>query len=282
VIENPFAGDVAERYHRGRPRHHERTLRRVLPSGGSGIGLDVAGGTGLSTSALGALGFDAVCVDVALPMLALADGRRVCASAAHLPCRSGAASIVTVSSGVHWFDQAAFFAEALRVLRTGGLLVLYEHGFLGVPDDERFQTWSADVYRARYPTPPRGAYPTEVSPAGFTHVRGEQIVESIPFTQDALVDYFLTQSNTVGPVERGEETIESVRSWLMQETSVFFAAGGGGSVRDFSFWASIDVWSAGGQSRRSGRLLAASESSHGELMCQPLPSGSSSERARPP
>jgi SAM-dependent methyltransferase len=236
---NPFAGGVAERYHLGRPRHHERTLRRA-PLDGVGVAIDVAGGTGLSTEALRALGYDAMCLDVSLPMLQLASPPKVAAAAESLPFPDGCAAVLSVSSGVHWFDQTAFFAEARRVLASDGLLVLYEHGFHGVPDDDRFQGWAREVYRARYPTPPRGSYPGEIVATGFTKLGQEPFTELIPLSNDALVAYFLTQSNTARPVDAGEETLDEVRTWLRDETAPFFADC---DERAFTFWGSIEWWS---------------------------------------
>lgn len=249
-MKNPFAGGVAERYHLGRPRHHDRTLRRVgdaLPS--AGVAIDVAGGTGLSTDALREMGLDAICVDAAVPMLAFARAPKLAAAAERLPFPESVADVVTVSSGVHWFDQDAFFVEARRVLRSTGVLVIYEHGFLGVTDDPSFRSWSREVYAIRYPTPPRGAYPGQrraapddavLEPAGFSKVGENRFVEQIPFSHDTLVDYFMTQSNTVGPVERGEETIDEVAAWLARETAPFFD---GTTERAFDFWGALEWWS---------------------------------------
>jgi SAM-dependent methyltransferase len=182
-----------------------------------------------------------VCVDLAPPMLALAPAPKLAATAERLPFATGCADVVTVSSGLHWFDQRRFFAEARRVLAPGGALVLYEHGFLGVVDDDRFQSWSRDVYRARYPTPPRGGYAGTVEPDGFVRTSRDEFVEPIELGHDALVDYFLSQSNTIGPVERGEESFDDARAWLDAETRVFFADE---HVRAFSFWGAIEVWSS--------------------------------------
>src|SRR5918996_6554938 len=74
-VRNPFvARRTAERYHLGRPYHHERTLRRLLETVPTtrGVAIDVAGGTRLSTRALSALGFRAVGIDPVEAMLALA------------------------------------------------------------------------------------------------------------------------------------------------------------------------------------------------------------------
>lgn len=74
-VTNPFiAARTAERYHLGRPYHHERTLKRLLDAvpTSAGLAVDVAAGTGLSTRALATLGYFAVGVETVPAMLAVA------------------------------------------------------------------------------------------------------------------------------------------------------------------------------------------------------------------
>lgn len=243
-MSNPFASDAAERYHVGRPRHHERTLRHLgfaLPR--HGVVLDVAGGTGLSTIALQSLGANAVCIDIAMPMLAVArrEVPALAAAAESLPVRDGGGVMITVSSGVHWFDQEAFYAEARRALADDGVLVLYEHGFLGVMvgrDD--FSEWSWRVYGERYPAPPRGTLAGTAVPTGFTKVGEDGFTERIALTRDELVAYLLTQSNTIDPVEAGRESLDEVATWLRDSLTPFYD---GESCAELEFFGRIDWWS---------------------------------------
>lgn len=38
---------------------------------------------------------------------------------------TGSAEVITVAQALHWFDHGAFFAEAERVLKPGGLLAVW-------------------------------------------------------------------------------------------------------------------------------------------------------------
>jgi len=55
--------------------------------------------------------------------------------AEQLPFETGFFDLLTVSSGVHWFDIERFIAEARRVLKSKGWLVpsLLRHGTRVIP-----------------------------------------------------------------------------------------------------------------------------------------------------
>lgn len=52
--------------------------------------------------------------------------------AEEIPARNECADVVVVAQSLHWFDQAAFFKEAERVLKPGGLLAILVYGRLRV------------------------------------------------------------------------------------------------------------------------------------------------------
>lgn len=115
TVRNPFATpDGAWRYREGRPFHHPRVLDRVLCVMGMesvGLALDVACGTGLSTSALADRARVAVGVDSVEAMVRMAkpvpNALYALAAAERLPFAPETFDLLTVSSGVHWFDQEA-------------------------------------------------------------------------------------------------------------------------------------------------------------------------------
>ena len=47
---------------------------------------------------------------------------------------SGAVSLITVAQALHWFDPAAFFAEARRVLTTRGVIAVWSYGLVALND----------------------------------------------------------------------------------------------------------------------------------------------------
>jgi ubiquinone/menaquinone biosynthesis C-methylase UbiE len=82
------------------------------------------------------------------------------AVAERLPLRARTFDVLTVSSGVHWFDQQQFFAEASRVLKPEGWLVVYDHIFEGGVDQPDFNEWFETSYARRYPCACSGLFDT--------------------------------------------------------------------------------------------------------------------------
>lgn len=96
----------------------ERPVERVI---------DLAGGTGRASAALD--GAEVVVLDASLPMLRQVDGSGavVAGDAAGLPLPDESAdAMLLVDAAHHLPDLDAVFAEAARVLRPGGVLVVRE------------------------------------------------------------------------------------------------------------------------------------------------------------
>lgn len=245
---NPFAATGAgAQYVRGRPYHHPAALARAVSLAGAGRfarALDVACGTGMSTRALGDVADSVVGVDRSPVMLshapALANTRYVLAGAERLPFAPGSFDAVTVASGVHWFDQPAFFAECRRVLRPPALVVLYDHYFLGeMPGEPGFAAWARELF-ARHPLPPRSPQvgdPRSAVPDGFERLGDDVWADEVVMTGAQLAEYVMSLSNVVDAVERGEPAAE-VRRWIAASTAPFFARAG---ARPVVFLATVVV-----------------------------------------
>ena len=231
--DNPFvASGIGVQYARGRPYHHPRALARALTMLGvqrADRALDVACGTGMSTVALREVANVVVGVDRSPDMLGIAATATgvavVRAAAERLPFPDATFDAVTVSSGVHWFDQPAFFAEVDRLLRPSGWVALYDHYFIGeMVDVPEFPEW-ARVALDRYPLPPRNHQvgdPRAQTPNGFDLVGDEFYADDIAMTQEQFVDYQLSISNFVAAGERGAPQSE-LRDWLTTTTAPFYA-----------------------------------------------------------
>jgi SAM-dependent methyltransferase len=239
--DNPFAAaGVGARYALGRPYHHPRALARALAMLGATHvehALDVACGTGMSTRALSEIATWVAGVDRSEEMLAIARAVDVPAfvrsAAETLPFADASFDAITVCSGIHWFDQPRFFAEARRLLRPHGWIALYDHYFIGemigVPE---FSEW-ARVALDRFPLPPRNPQvgdPRGETPIGFDKVGDEFFADDIDMTHGQLVDYQCSISNFVAAVERGTP-LPRLRAWLLDTTTPFFADAPSRSVR---------------------------------------------------
>ena len=200
----------------------------VIGEGRFERGLDMGCGTGLSTLALGGHTSISVGVDSAEVMLRRAtwgpNTAYVAATAERLPFAGGTFEVLTVSSGVHWFDQHAFFAEAARVLTAPGWVGIYDHVFVGSLDEPAIDAWLQDDYAQRYPPPPRFPRATTRLDAAsqFAEVAAFEYKDPIAFTHDELVSYLLSHSNTIVPTTAGGETKEQTEAWLRSETGRWF------------------------------------------------------------
>lgn len=226
---------AAERYSKGRPDFHHNTIRHIKEylqlDKKLDAALDIACGTGLSTKALLEIATTVYGTDISQEMLKLASLPGIIlyaiAPAEQQPFPDNSFDLVTVSSGVHWFNIDKFLAEANRVLKSRSWLVLYENHFIAeMPGNERFTQWFRDVYLKKFPSPPRNnAYDwsnENLNPQHFNFINEEKFKNAIVFTKKQLALYFTTQSNIIAAVEQNQTTYEQVENWLEQELTSFF------------------------------------------------------------
>lgn len=233
-FDSPLA---ARRYAAHRPRAHAQVLE-ILRREMAGLlpverAADVGCGTGHSSIALLPYAGAVVGIDPSSEMLKQAERhprieyRKGYAEA--LPVRAGEFDLVSVSSAYHWFDQERFVAEAARVLRPGGWLVLYKTGSIGsIADQPRFTTWRREVLKVRYPKIARHGerLTAELAAAcGFAEFSGETFADVRRYTLDEYVENLLTHSSVIRVVERGPEPVDAVRAWLRDELGGYFPGG---------------------------------------------------------
>lgn len=240
---------AAERYAKGRTFFHPVIIRRVKESlklaGPLPRGLDVCCGTGLSSLALKKIAASVVGVDASAEMLAFAPrgaGINFClASAEELPFGENVFDVVSICQALHWLDKRKFMAEARRVLRARGMLVVYDDYMTGrMAENEDFRAWFKEAYIGRFPAPPRERFSFsqgEPEREGFRVVYEESFENAISFTPEAFVNFVTSHSNVISAVEGGIEEIGEVSDWLLQNVRPFF-----GGLNEARFIFEAVVW----------------------------------------
>lgn len=197
--------------------------------------LDAGCGTGLSSRALLELSHRVVALDSSAQMLSFVPSHerihRVLAQCEQLPLTSRSIDLISASCVIHWLDRPVFMAEAARVLKPGGPLVVYDDYFMAEqPAMPEFKTWFEQQYLPRYPTPPRNSIPLDDPErwraVGFELAGFERFDHYETYSASRFVDYLLTQSNVISAVEDGGEELESVRTWLGASLMPFFSESG--------------------------------------------------------
>jgi SAM-dependent methyltransferase len=220
---------AAERYARGRLYFHPLIVERVKKflslTEPLFSALDVGCGTGLSSHALREIALSVTGADASAEMVALAPGgngvRFVVARAEELPFGEGEFDLVTLSQVFHWLEREKFLAEAKRVLRPDGWLVVYDDYFSAgqMAEDPEFQTWYREKYLVRYPPPPRAemTFTTEKTERHGLRLLGEEWHgHTVSLSPERLVDYLVTQSNVLAAVEGGGGEIGEAQAWLTE------------------------------------------------------------------
>ena len=226
---------AAARYSKGRPDFHGNTIKHIQDflrlETKLDRALDIACGTGLSTKALLEIATNVDGSDISQDMLNFACKtggiKYTIAPAEEQPFPDNSFDLITVSSGIHWFDIDKFLIEACRLLKSKSWLILYENYFNSeMVDNAAFKTWFASIYLKKYPSPPRNNKyqwtKNNLNSKNLDFVFEKTFQNSIAFNKKDLALYFTTQSNIISAVEKGDTTYQDAEHWLEEELSAFF------------------------------------------------------------
>jgi SAM-dependent methyltransferase len=205
-----FTG-LASIYAEHRPSYPSEIIARLTARASTSrapkTAIDIGCGTGIATLALAKAlpEWRIIAAEPNADMLAKA--RETCAGQSNieftrtgaeaLPGDDGTIGLVVAAQALHWFDEAAFFAEAARVLSPGGhLAILYnnrQNGLSAVLREIEDYLESIDGsynrdYRARDISATLGTLDL------FGNVESARHVWLQPTSSDDLVNYFMSRS----------------------------------------------------------------------------------------
>ncbi|MGH8013380.1 MAG: class I SAM-dependent methyltransferase [Candidatus Binataceae bacterium] len=195
-------GKTAADYGRFRAGYPEELYRRLeaFDAGMSGQRiLDIACGTSLLGRGLARKGCAVTGADISFELMRQAAQldieagvtmRYVRAKAEALPFPGAAFDLVTVGQAWHWFDRAAAAAEARRVLRGGGLLIIAHFDWIPIPGNVVAETerliekhnpaWKLGGGLGIHPH-----WPRDVAIAGFTEIETFSFDVAVTYTHEA-------------------------------------------------------------------------------------------------
>lgn len=123
------------------------------------------------------------------------------ARAEYVPLRDACADLITVAQALHWFDLEAFFAEAARILKPGGILAAwtYKLGAVTDPVDAVMRAFYRDLIGPYWPPERRfidDAY------ASISFPLSEPRTTALPMSAQWTVDHLLRYIDTWSAVKR--------------------------------------------------------------------------------
>ncbi len=231
---------IAEGYGMHRPFLHKQVLEMALSdeqrTGAFRQGLDVGCGAGLSAKALGAYCRSVTGIDASGEMVAAA--RRQCQEPSYTfrQCRAEELSlpadsfdIVTAAGVTDWVDEAGFLTGLSRVIKDGGILLVYDFWITDrMEGNSGYTDWWQTQYLNRFPKQTsehfcngRGWSEERAKAMGFAADRSASFVLRHSFDREGLVRFLLLQSNVNAWIaETGEAA--SAKCWLTQTLTPVF------------------------------------------------------------
>lgn len=248
----PFeAPHMAAAYAAARPQLHARILARAMRAAGpppAGPGLDSGCGAGLSTAAVLPYVRPAIGVDVLLPMVRQAavhvrEARFCAARMEALPLRDSSCGLITAAGSLNYTDIRAALREAARVLRPGGLLVVYDFApGRRFARDNSLEKWF-DEFLRRFPKPDDGAIPLDppalsaIAERLFVPAADSVFEETSQYDAAGYAEYMMTETNAAAAIRAGVSPA-AIRQWMDTTLPAVF----GGRSRDVLFDAYFAVF----------------------------------------
>lgn len=158
MTRGPDFSSFAETYRRARPRYPDALFDHLAAlAPGHSLAWDCATGNGQAAVSLAERFERVIATDISPQQIEQAIPHERVEYRASTADDSGIASasvdLITVAQAVHWFDRPAFFSEAKRVARPGGILAVWTYHLCQIDDavDGVLSPFYWDVVRPYFP-----------------------------------------------------------------------------------------------------------------------------------
>jgi SAM-dependent methyltransferase len=203
AFKDHFSGQAGD-YEKYRPRYPRELFAWLAAnSPGRDLAVDIATGNGQAAIALAEFFDSVVATDASAAQLREAQAkprvRYVCEPAERISVPDSSADLIVSAQAAHWFNWAAFAAEARRALRPGGLLAVWSYGnVVTEPEIERLaKDFSRDVVGPYWPRERRHVEEGYRDlPLPFPECAVPRFEMRVDWGSDALLGYVGTWSAT--------------------------------------------------------------------------------------
>jgi len=216
----------AQRYASARPSFHSQAITSYLkpePNKAFEHILDVGCGTGQSSIALTKWGKKVDAVDSSKAMLDCAGQESNLtyhlSKAEELPFADQSFDLVFVASSLHWFDRRRFFKEASRVLRSDGIILIYD----SVLKDGLSNQFTLE-FNQRFPKAYNEVplHPGELQVFNLKLGGNYRYEFDSTFSDEQIANYFFTLSSVSLSLESGdseEKALADIQSYVTANKS---------------------------------------------------------------
>lgn len=154
----------------------------------------------------------------------------VCAGAEEIEAEPDTYDIVTAAGVTGWIDENKFLPRMARVMKKGGILLVYDFWIAGRMDgNPAFADWYAKDYLKRFPKPQRKEKvwtKDDTEPYCFEILGQENYDMRCEMSGEQFVRFMLLQSNVIAAVEEKGEDLEAARRYFEENARRHFAQEG--------------------------------------------------------
>ena len=196
--------DISKQYAKFRPVYPQ-TVSNIITSYMKSSGnvsyrtaVDVACGSGQSTFLLCDSFEEVIGIDISKSQIEQAEIKAaenhhrnvkfIVGDAHNIPIESATVDLVTCATAWHWLDADLFYAEAKRILKPGGFLVVYGHGFRITNNDRMKRAFDLFIQEM---------FLCDCFSEQNMHVLNEYKAVKLPFSESKRIEFEFPQKSSL-------------------------------------------------------------------------------------